>query len=65
MCSFRMLGSLHGESCQIKVAGQNPEVLTGIEIETRRNPSKPIETCHRNPSKPVKIERFRLLPKWD
>ncbi len=28
-----------------KVAGQIPEVSTGIGIETRRNLSKPIETC--------------------
>ncbi len=40
-----------------KVAGQNPEVSTGIEIETRRNPSKPVETCHRNPSKPIETHR--------
>src|SRR6266498_3426913 len=46
-----------------KVAGQNPEVSTGIKIETCRNLSKPVETCHRNPSKPVKIERFGVLPR--
>ncbi len=40
-----------------KVAGQNPEVSTGIEIETRRNPSKSVETCHRNPSKPIETHR--------
>ncbi len=34
-------------------------------VETRRDPSKPAIETHRNPSKPVKIERFRLLPKWD
>ncbi len=41
----------------IKVAGQNPEVSTGIEIETRQTPLKPVETCHRNPSKPIETHR--------
>ncbi len=40
-----------------KVAGQNPEVSTGIEIEIRRKlPPKPVET-HRNPSKPIETHR--------
>src|SRR6266498_5165938 len=41
----------------IKVARQNLEVSTGIKIETRRNPSKPVETCHRNPSKSIKTHQ--------
>ena len=51
-----------------KVAGQNPEVSTGIEIETRRNPSKPAIETRQTPSKPIETcqnRRFRLLPKWD
>jgi len=40
-----------------KVAGQNPEILTGIEIETYQNPSKPIKTCYQNLLKPIETHQ--------
>jgi len=46
---------------QNKVAGQNPEVSTGIEIETHRNPSKPAIETHRNPSKPIETCQNRKV----
>ena len=51
-----------------KVAGQNPEVSTGIEIETHRNSSKPAIETRRNPSKPietVKNRKVSTFAKWD
>ncbi len=45
----------------LKVAGQTPEVSTGIEIETRRNPSKPAIETRRNPSKPIETCQNRKV----